>query len=117
MTFAIYENYLDATCYPGTTFAWQFQLVPLDITGGSASLVIDDIVPGTPPSSLTLALTCTPLTAGSNPVADLDVSVAAGTTASWLPGVYDYRAIVTFSDGSSAVVVTGMLLVKKYVVL
>lgn len=98
------EGEEDLSALPGTNFEWNYQIEGLDFTGATGIMrteVLGD-----------LPLTLSDTNIGVNEFGTLNANIAATTTSSWLPGVYRFRVLVTFSDGSVLDCVTGTILVE-----
>lgn len=103
----IFENYSDLFVRPGTTGQFFHEITPLDATGCTANLVIDGIA--------TFAVTIAVVYVGSNPYSTFQVTIPSTTTAAWVPGVYDFRLTITFSDGEIFDALDGILMVKRVI--
>lgn len=82
--------YEDITAPQGTDLFWAFELEPFDGTGCTSQFVTDF---GT--YSVTISVT----SSGSDPVTSFSVRVLASVMAA-LSGVYAWRHLVTFADGT-----------------
>lgn len=99
---------LDDEALPGVTYIWEYDLEGVDLTGYTAALFWDGLVVG--PTSATVTVDNT----GTQPISTISVEVIKASTASWVPGLYPYRCVVSFPAPSTdnAVVVYGSLLVR-----
>lgn len=87
-TNVIEDNFLTI----GADFKWAFEVVPLDATGCSASLVIAGLA--------TVAMSVDADILSVAPTSTFSVWIRAATTSGYAPGVYPYNVLVTFTDGS-----------------
>lgn len=105
------NTYQDYATIPGVTFGFSFDIVPLDLTGATATCTISGINPdGT---DLVVSVTLTVTNAGAYPTTDFSLSVPATATAAWLVGPYKYQIRVTLADGVTVLPYgTGMVIVR-----
>ena len=112
----IYSNYMDIDVLPGCDFQFDFDVIPLDLTGCTAQMTIKAFTPGSPPTDLVSTVTCTTVNIGTTTTGHFDLDIAGSTTAAWVVGSYAYYVVVTFADGAKELLVGGALNVKGYAV-
>ena len=85
----VYRDYLAPRA---VTFQVAIQLVPLDLTGSTASFQITGIG--------NFAMTVQPATFGAFQQGGLSLVLSPAAMSAWVVGPYDYRILVTFPDGT-----------------
>lgn len=103
--------YQDYQTIPGVTFGFSFDVVPLDLTGATATITIKGINPDGTDLTTSVALTVTAV--GVNPSTNFAATVPATTVATWVIGAYTYQILVTLADGVTVIPYgTGKVIVR-----
>lgn len=91
------DHYQDYLVLPGATFAESVSIVPLDLTGCTASMVIKGA--GVNGADLSVSVSIAVDQPGAYPTSELSWNVPSTQTELWAAGgVFPYQILVTFAD-------------------